>query len=55
MTAIPDKEARCQAILALIAQGKGVVESCREIGGISEKTFQRWRKSRAETAAANQP
>lgn len=52
MTAIPDKNARCHTILALIAQGKGVVESCREVGGISEKTFQRWRKAREEASAA---
>ncbi|MCJ2183879.1 helix-turn-helix domain-containing protein [Novosphingobium sp. 1949] len=50
MSAIPDKDARCQAIAALIATGKGVVESCREIG-ISEKTFQRWRKARQEQGA----
>ncbi len=46
MSAIPDKEARCLAVSALIAKGQGVVESCREVGGLSEKTFQRWRKAR---------
>ena len=47
MTAIPDKNVRCREIEALIASGNGVCESCREIG-ISEKTFYRWRKARAE-------
>lgn len=47
MPAIPDKDTRCHKIEALIASGKGVCESCREIG-ISEKTFYRWRKARAE-------
>ena len=44
MTAIPDKDVKCRKVEALIATGKGVCESCREIG-ISEKTFYRWRKS----------
>ena len=47
MPAIPNKEARCREIEALIAAGKGVCESCREIG-ISEKTFYRWRTARVE-------
>ena len=47
MSAIPDKDTRCRKIGALIASGNGVCESCREIG-ISEKTFYRWRKARAE-------
>ena len=47
MPAIPDKDARCRKIEALIASGNGVCESCREIG-ISDKTFYRWRKARAE-------
>ena len=47
MVAIPDKDAKCRRIEALIASGRGVCESCREIG-ISEKTFYRWRKARAE-------
>ncbi len=47
MTAIPDKDVRCREIEALIVSGNGVCESCREIG-ISEKTFYRWRKARAE-------
>lgn len=48
MPAIPDKDTRCRKIEALIASGNGVCESCREIG-ISEKTFYRWCKARAET------
>ena len=47
MPAIPDKDVRCRQIEALIASGKGVCESCREIG-ISEKTFYRWRKASAD-------
>ena len=47
MPAIPNKDTRCLKIEALIASGNGVCESCREIG-ISEKTFYRWRKARAE-------
>lgn len=47
MAAIPDKDARCRAIERLIESGKGVCESCREIG-ISEKTFYRWRKAQQE-------
>ncbi len=47
MTAIPDKDARCREIEALISSGRGVCESCREIG-ISEKTYYRWRKARPE-------
>ncbi|MCB2085783.1 MAG: helix-turn-helix domain-containing protein [Sphingomonadaceae bacterium] len=47
MTGIPDKDARCARIEQLIAAGQGVCESCRE-AGISEKTFYRWRKARAE-------
>lgn len=47
MATIPDKDARCREIEALIAQGRGVCESCREIG-ISEKTFYRWRKQQAD-------
>lgn len=54
MTAIPDKEAKCLAIAALIAKGRGVVESCREVGGISEKTYQRWRKARASADSAGE-
>lgn len=44
MNAIPDKQEKCRRIVRLVAGGKGVVESCREVG-ISEKTFYRWRKS----------
>ena len=47
MAEIPDKDARCREIEALIAEGQGVCESCREIG-ISEKTYYRWLKSRDE-------
>ncbi|MXP28869.1 helix-turn-helix domain-containing protein [Porphyrobacter algicida] len=45
MIVIPDKDSRCLEIERLIAAGRGVCESCREIG-ISEKTFYRWRKQR---------
>jgi len=48
MPAIPDKNSRCLQIEALIAEGRGVCESCREIG-ISEKTFYRWRKAQSVT------
>ena len=44
MAAIPDKEARCRRIEALIAKGQGVCASCRDVG-VSEKTFYRWRKT----------
>lgn len=47
MPAIPNKDTRCRNIEALIASENGVCESCREIG-ISEKTFYRRRKARAE-------
>lgn len=50
MTTIPDKDARCRMIESLIAGGKGVCESCREVG-ISEKTFYRWRKAQADQSA----
>lgn len=43
MAVTPDKDAKCREIERLIASGRGVCESCREIG-ISEKTFYRWRK-----------
>jgi transposase-like protein len=43
MTAITNKDAKCRAIAALVAQGRGICESCREVG-VSEKTFYRWRK-----------
>ena len=46
MSVIPDKDARCHQIESLILAGKGVCESCRQIG-ISEKTFYRWRNTRA--------
>ena len=45
MAVIPNKDARCREIEALIGSGKGVCESCREIG-ISEKTFYRWKAAR---------
>lgn len=44
MALIPGRDEKCRAIAAQIAQGKGVCESCREIG-VSEKTFYRWRKA----------
>ena len=47
MPEVPDKDARCHRIEALIAAGRGVCESCREIG-VSEKTFYRWRKARTQ-------
>ena len=40
MAAIPDEDARCFQIEALIASGKRLCESYREIG-ISEKTSDR--------------
>ena len=48
MAAIVDKDAKCRRIEELIASGKGVCESCREVG-VSEKTFYRWRKAQSET------
>lgn len=39
---VPDKDRRCREVLALIESGKGVCESCREVG-VSEKTFYRWK------------
>jgi putative transposase len=45
MAAIPDKDQRCLRILQLVDEGKGVCESCREVG-VSEKTFYRWRRGR---------
>jgi transposase-like protein len=45
MPAIVDKDEKCRLIETLIASGKGVCESCREVE-ISEKTFYRWRKAR---------
>jgi len=47
MAVIPDKELKCQRIAKMIASGKGVCESCREMG-ISEKTYYRWKKKKAE-------
>ena len=46
MARIEDKDQRCRQIEQLIAAGRGVCESCRDIG-ISEKTFYRWRKEQA--------
>lgn len=46
MNAIVDKDAKCRRIEVLLSEGRGVCESCREVG-ISEKTFYRWRKSRS--------
>lgn len=53
MTAIVDKEAKCLRISKMVADGRGVVESCREIG-MSEKTFQRWRRARNEARTGQQ-
>ena len=47
MAVIADKDARCRRIVALIASGMGVCESCRE-AGVSEKTYYRWRKAQAD-------
>lgn len=49
MTVLADKEARCQAIEALVATGKGVIESCREVD-ISESVFQRWKCAKRQGA-----
>ena len=49
MSTIPDKDAKCRRIAALIKSGMGVCESCREVG-VSEKTFYRWRKSQEHGA-----
>jgi len=49
LSAIENKDERCRLIERLIASGKGVCESCREVG-ISEKTFYRWRKTRTQNA-----
>lgn len=46
MPAIDNKDEKCRRIEALIGSGKGVCDSCREIG-ISEKTFYRWRKAQS--------
>jgi putative transposase len=43
MATIPDKDQRCREIERLVTSGRGVCESCREVG-VSEKTFYRWRK-----------
>ncbi|RIV89534.1 helix-turn-helix domain-containing protein [Aurantiacibacter xanthus] len=48
MAVIPDKDARCRRIAALIEAGGGVCESCRA-NGVSEKTFYRWRKTQSIT------
>lgn len=49
MAAIPDKDAKCREIERMIAEGKGVTESCREFG-ISEKTLHRWRQAARQSA-----
>lgn len=51
MTAIPDKDTKCRRIELLIVSGMGVCESCREVG-ISENTFNRWRRAKAQGNAA---
>lgn len=49
MTVMADKEARCLAVEALVATGRGVIESCREVG-ISESVFQRWKRAKRQGA-----
>ena len=44
MAVIVDKDRKCREIERLIASGRGVCESCRELR-VSEKTFHRWRHS----------
>ena len=43
MAQIANQDEKCRKIERLIASGKGVTESCREVG-ISEKTLYRWRQ-----------
>lgn len=50
MTMVPEKDRRCRDVAALIAAGGGVCDSCRAIG-ISEKTFQRWRRAQRDPAS----
>ena len=50
MGVIVDKDAKCRRIEQLIASGLGVCESCREVG-VSDKTFQRWRKAKPSRAS----
>lgn len=50
MTRIPDLDARCREIMALIERGGGVCESCRAVG-VSDRTFQRWRLREREATA----
>ena len=45
MPRIVDKEAKCRRIEALIAEGRGVVESCRLVG-VSDRTFNYWRAAK---------
>lgn len=51
MPAIANKGEKCRQIEALIVGGKGVCESCREVG-VSEKTFHRWRKAQSDSTSA---
>ncbi|MCB5424077.1 transposase [Altererythrobacter sp. CC-YST694] len=46
MAAIADKDKKCRSIERMIAEGRGVTESCR-VFGLSEKTFYRWRSERS--------
>ncbi|WP_156313580.1 MULTISPECIES: helix-turn-helix domain-containing protein [Erythrobacteraceae] len=46
MAAIADKDRKCRSIGRMIAEGRGVTESCR-VFGISEKTYYRWRNEQA--------
>ncbi len=50
MPAIEKKDEKCRLIETLIASGKGVCESCREVG-ISEKTFYCWRKAQSNSTS----
>ncbi|MCB2089037.1 MAG: transposase [Sphingomonadaceae bacterium] len=47
MVAIPQKQEKLARIIELIAGGKGVTESCREVG-VSEKTYYRWKRELEE-------
>lgn len=50
MPAIAGKDEKCRLIEALIAGGKGVSESGREVG-TSGTTFYRWCKAQSHSAS----
>lgn len=52
MVVIVDKDEKCRSIQRLIDSGKGVCESCREVG-VSEKTFYRWRQAISAKSASD--